>query len=1023
MRYALLLALMLLTLASSALGEEYYFEFRIDDPTILEKLSRVISIDRVDGDLVKAYANDREMAEFEAFGYHYEILPAPSSLIIPRMSDDKAALKDWDSYPTYPAYVSMMYQFATDYPSICRIYDAGTTVAGRELLFAVISDNVNVEEDEPEVMYTGTIHGDETTGYIMTLRLIDSLLVAYGTDSRITDMVDNMEIWINPLANPDGTYHGGDATVSGAQRYNANDYDLNRNFPDPEDGAYPGGTRQIETTNMMNMAIANSFVISANFHGGAEVLNYPWDTWSDRHADDTWFYDICRAFADTVHLYSTSGYMTYLDDGVTNGYDWYTVSGGRQDYMNYFRGCREVTMEISDTKLLSASQLPSHWIWLRHSLLKYLEEALYGIRGIVTDAATGLPVAATIEVLNHDIDSSYVYTDPDVGDYHRMIEAGSWDLQFTAVGYLPQTIYGVSAVDGATTTLDVQMNQIPPYPAMSFVSQNAGMVDPGDNSNFSITLTNDGGGDAVNLVGTLATSDPLVTITQDYSTYPVIAMLGGQGTSNSAYSISVDAACPEEHQVQFELYLSADSYEDTLTFAITVGQKIEDFESGGFTAFPWQMSGSASWTINTSPYEGSYCAKSGSISHSQSTTMSVTLNGLESGTISFYYKVSSESGYDYLTFYIDGVQKGQWSGTAGWSQASYSTTTGDHTFRWTYSKDGNTTSGSDCGWIDYIVFPPTSSDIDEDGIDNTADNCPENYNPNQEDADDDGVGDLCDNCVDIANTNQTDADNDGVGDLCDNCPGIANAGQADGDADGYGDACDNCSEIFNDDQADGDSDGVGDVCDNCPSVANTTQGDADDDHFGDACDNCPNKINPTQDDSDADGAGDACDNCDGLYNPSQADADTDGFGDDCDNCPQMYNTDQTDSDSDTYGDACDNCEAIANPGQEDGDADAVGDVCDNCPTVFNPTQADEDNDGLGDPCDLFVCGDVDGNGSGPDISDLVYFVNWMFNGGPAPTEWGAIDVNGSGGYADIADLVYLVEYMFQGGPELNCSYD
>lgn len=68
----------------------------------------------------------------------------------------------------------------------------------------------------------------------------------------------------------------------------------------------------------------------------------------------------------------------------------------------------------------------------------------------------------------------------------------------------------------------------------------------------------------------------------------------------------------------------------------------------------------------------------------------------------------------------------------------------------------------------------------------------------------------------------------------------------------------------------------------------------------------------------------------------------------------------------------------------------------------------------------YVCGDVDGNGSGPDISDLVYLVTYMFGGGPAPSNMSAADVNGDGTGPDISDLVYLVSYMFQAGDPLNC---
>jgi len=834
-------------------------------------------------------------------------------------------------------------------------------------------------------------------------------------------MVDNMEIWINPLANPDGTYAGGNSSVYGATRGNANGYDLNHNFPDPDGVEFPNGPRQPEAQVMMDLAGQQRWVIAANHHGGAEVLNYPWDTWSRRHADDAWYIDLCRAYVDTVHLYNSS-YLTDLNNGITNGYDWYTTSGNRQDYMNYWHGCREVTFELSDQKLLTASQLPNHWEWNKRSFLNYIEAARYGIQGLVTDINTGLPVQATVEVLSHDEDSSYVYTDPVIGDYHRPIEAGTWDLRFTALGYLPSVINGVSASDGTATILDVQMTPIPPYPSMSFVSHDAGPVDPGQSVVMNVTLVNDGGGDAVNLYGTLVTADTFVTITQSTSSYPVISALGGTGSSSVPYSFTIDPSCPDEHEVIFDLQLSANDYDDTLSFSLTVGQAIEDFESGDFTSYAWNMTGNQPWQINTSPQEGTYCAKSGSISHNQSSSMSVTLNGLEAGQISFYYKVSSESGYDYLRFYIDGQEKGEWSGTQGWTEVSYATTAGDHTFRWTYSKDINTTDGSDCGWVDYIVFPAGSDDFDGDGVLNAVDNCPQSYNPTQDDADTDNIGDVCDNCPTDYNPTQTDGDSDGDGDDCDNCPTAYNPTQANADADTYGDACDNCPQIDNQAQTDRDADNVGDECDNCPDDLNTSQTDTDDDSFGDACDNCPSDINPIQEDSDADGAGDACDNCDGLYNPAQSDIDADGLGDSCDNCVSTPNLDQANSDSDALGDACDNCDLVDNPLQEDQDNDLVGDSCDNCIENFNPGQEDSDSDGKGDVCDLFVCGDVDGNESGPDIADLVYFVQWMFSGGPVPPEWGAADVNGSGGFADIADMVYIVDYMFNDGPPLACIY-
>lgn len=440
---------------------EIYFSFEIGSRLELESLTRIISIDNVKGNLVLAYANQKEFKAFLELGYAYTVLPHPGSLIpeeeLRPPGSGESPLTLWNYYPTYDEYVTFMNDFAATYPDICKLVSIGTSIQGRSLLAVKISDNVNEQEAEPEFLYTSTMHGDEVTGYILMLHLIDYLLSNYATDPRITEMVDHTEIYINPLANPDGTYHGGNSSVYNAIRYNANYIDLNRNYPDPEDGLHPDGHAwQQETVAFMAFADSNHFVMGANFHGGAEVFNYPWDTWAKLAADDTWWQFVGHEYVDTVHLYSPSSYFSGFNNGITNGYQWYTISGGRQDYMNYWHSCREVTLEISNNKMPPASQLLSFWEYNYRSLLNYIEEVNYGVQGIVTDSVTGEPLQAGIFIMGHDIDHSEVTTKLPSGYYSRLLYEGEYSLTFTATGYFPKTI-DVMVTNRETTPLDVEL--------------------------------------------------------------------------------------------------------------------------------------------------------------------------------------------------------------------------------------------------------------------------------------------------------------------------------------------------------------------------------------------------------------------------------------------------------------------------------------------------------------------------------------------------------------------------------------
>lgn len=377
------------------------------------------------------------------------------------MAGDLAEALTFQKYPTYEQYLQMMQGFAADHPGICLLDTFGTSAQGRLLLALKISDRVREDEPEAAFLYTSTMHGDELVGYVLLLRLAGYLLKGYGTDSEVTSLVDSLEIWINPLANPDGSYYpDNDSSLAQSQRTNAEGTDLNRDFPDPAAGEPDRSDgRAVENQAMMQLLKKQRFTLSANIHSGTEVVNYPWDHTYDLHADDPWYRFVSREYADEAKAVDP-GYMGLFENGITNGARWYTIYGGRQDYVNYYLNGREVTLELYNAYRLGSDRLDEYWNINRRSLLNYMAQCTYGIRGRVRGSGNGRPLHACISIPGHDSTYSVVYSSPVHGDFYRLIKEGIYDVVVSAPGYENDTLEGVPVTDYQATWLDIRLDSL-----------------------------------------------------------------------------------------------------------------------------------------------------------------------------------------------------------------------------------------------------------------------------------------------------------------------------------------------------------------------------------------------------------------------------------------------------------------------------------------------------------------------------------------------------------------------------------
>jgi hypothetical protein len=333
---------------------------------------------------------------------------------------------------------------SSHFPSICKKEVIGHTVLGREIIALKISDNVNDDENEPEVLLEGCIHGSEQPGTWLLCNLARELCLQYNTNSTIESLVNNREIWIVPIINWDG-YVGEPGW--GPTRYNANLVELNRDAGYMWTGYFgnsPDPFSQPESVVMRDFILSRNFNLMLDYHSGLQGIVYPWAYRGDPCPD-------INEISYLAHEYDNiSGYPAG-EFAVSSGYDLYQTSGSLVEFAYGSLGIHSFSVELFNGM---GGDGCLGLEYNRASILMMIDKAGYGLKGTITDASTGLPVAARINIQG----KMPFYNSSLVGDYHKFLNAGTYTITVSANGYDSQTFNNVVVTNGEAVTLNVQLS-------------------------------------------------------------------------------------------------------------------------------------------------------------------------------------------------------------------------------------------------------------------------------------------------------------------------------------------------------------------------------------------------------------------------------------------------------------------------------------------------------------------------------------------------------------------------------------
>jgi PKD repeat protein len=415
-----------------------------EDADILHRLKLETEVASPDGIVIRAYLIPQEFNRLQSSGLDYKVIVSDLNQHYANFWEDQLIPY---GYYSYEEIVAIADSLATAFPSICKkiLYDNTTPPYSLQLAALKISDNVNEDEPEPEIMFDGGIHGDEIGGPQNLIRYARDLCFGYGNDTTYTNLINSREIWLYYMVNPYGR-------VS-MSRYNYSGVDINRDagYMWNAEGYSPGPFSQKESKALRQCMLDNQFVVYTNYHSGTEIIAYPWSYRGNSTRDVSHIHELAGVYSDS------SGYANLI---YGQGYNiMYAINGSYKDVQYGCFGNVGWSIEISVEKQPPFSQIALYYNNNVPAMTAMINRAGYGVEGFVTDSLTGIPIPATIWVGRF----YPVYSDPVIGDYHKYVLPGTYTIRVTANGYKSKTITNVTVPAIGSVITDFQLTADPKF--------------------------------------------------------------------------------------------------------------------------------------------------------------------------------------------------------------------------------------------------------------------------------------------------------------------------------------------------------------------------------------------------------------------------------------------------------------------------------------------------------------------------------------------------------------------------------
>lgn len=336
-------ALLILILAACVFAQnpQIYSQIRVDWEYV-DEISSDIIYSRP-GVWAEYALPESELADLDFARIPYEVVIPDMTEFYRSRLNSHLDMGGWRTYEMINAALDSLHEEYPEYVSEPETLGVGHN--GNAILMVKVSDNVDTDEDEPEVLIGLGIHAREVIAAEIVVQFGQWLMENYSTDERASHIVDSREVWLVPLMNPDGYRYNEIIAPSGGGMWRKNrrnngggtyGVDLNRNFPymwglddygsspEPGEDTYrgPSAASEPETQAIIDLTNSREFRSSLSFHSYSNLYLTPWGYTFDLCEDHEWFIRIAYRYArNNGYVYGAGAATIYPTNGDTD--DWF----------------------------------------------------------------------------------------------------------------------------------------------------------------------------------------------------------------------------------------------------------------------------------------------------------------------------------------------------------------------------------------------------------------------------------------------------------------------------------------------------------------------------------------------------------------------------------------------------------------------------------------------------------------------------------------------------------------------------